>query len=173
MKLKDRIGLQRLFRLEIGEAHTIQRGNRTVARHQRHHTGHRAAIDKRLHAFRNAREPFPIETGLCRIFHHNRSSGRSESAPRDQREQQYAHCGHSILHGYTLEHMLRTFAGLLVVALVIRLYSDKKCKRPKITGVAHVAYYVKDVDKARTFYKDFLGYDEPFSAEECGWIACR
>jgi len=35
--------------------------------------------------------------------------------------------------------------------------------RPKITGVAHVAFFVKDVDKARTFYKDLLGYEEPFS----------
>ena len=35
-------------------------------------------------------------------------------------------------------------------------------RRPKITGVAHVALYVADVDKARVFYKNFLGYDEPF-----------
>ena len=34
--------------------------------------------------------------------------------------------------------------------------------RPPITGVAHYAIFVADVDKARTFYKDFLGYGEPF-----------
>src|SRR3954469_23628018 len=37
--------------------------------------------------------------------------------------------------------------------------------RPKITGVAHIALAVHDVDKARTFYKDFLGYGEPFKLD--------
>ncbi len=35
-------------------------------------------------------------------------------------------------------------------------------KRPPITGVAHVALYTKDVEASRRFYKDFLGYGEPF-----------
>jgi catechol 2,3-dioxygenase-like lactoylglutathione lyase family enzyme len=35
--------------------------------------------------------------------------------------------------------------------------------RPKITGVAHVALYVSDIGKSRAFYKDFLGFGEPFS----------
>lgn len=35
--------------------------------------------------------------------------------------------------------------------------------RPRITGVAHIALFVQDVGKARAFYKDLLGYDEPFS----------
>lgn len=35
-------------------------------------------------------------------------------------------------------------------------------KRPKILGIAHIALYVHDVDQARAFYKDLLGYDEPF-----------
>ncbi len=34
--------------------------------------------------------------------------------------------------------------------------------RPPITGLAHVALYVKDVARSREFYKDFLGYGEPF-----------
>ena len=34
--------------------------------------------------------------------------------------------------------------------------------RPPITGIAHYAIFVSDVGKARTFYKDFLGYGEPF-----------
>lgn len=34
--------------------------------------------------------------------------------------------------------------------------------RPKITGVAHIALFVSDIGKARTFYKDLLGYEEPF-----------
>lgn len=36
-------------------------------------------------------------------------------------------------------------------------------KRPPITGVAHASFYTKDVESARKFYKDFLGYAEPFS----------
>ncbi len=36
-------------------------------------------------------------------------------------------------------------------------------KRPRILGVAHMALYVSDLAKARAFYKDFLGYDEPYA----------
>ena len=35
--------------------------------------------------------------------------------------------------------------------------------RPPITGVAHAALYVKDIEASRAFYKDLLGYQEPFS----------
>ncbi len=35
--------------------------------------------------------------------------------------------------------------------------------RPKVLGVAHLAVYVKDLDKTRKFYKDFLGYEEAFT----------
>jgi catechol 2,3-dioxygenase-like lactoylglutathione lyase family enzyme len=31
-----------------------------------------------------------------------------------------------------------------------------------ITGVAHMAVYVHDIAKARAFYHDFLGYEEPY-----------
>lgn len=36
-------------------------------------------------------------------------------------------------------------------------------KRPRILGIAHVAFYVSDLEKTRAFYKNFLGYAEPFS----------
>jgi lactoylglutathione lyase len=35
-------------------------------------------------------------------------------------------------------------------------------QRPKILGVAHMALYVSDLEKARAFYKGFLGFEEPF-----------
>jgi catechol 2,3-dioxygenase-like lactoylglutathione lyase family enzyme len=35
--------------------------------------------------------------------------------------------------------------------------------RPRITGVAHMALFVHDINKARSFYKDFLGFAEPFN----------
>jgi len=40
--------------------------------------------------------------------------------------------------------------------------------RPKILGVAHLAIYVKDLDKTRKFYEDFLGYGEPFTLPKKG-----
>src|SRR5215472_10129335 len=36
-------------------------------------------------------------------------------------------------------------------------------RRPSILGVAHMALYVSDLQKARAFYKDFLGYAEPYA----------
>jgi catechol 2,3-dioxygenase-like lactoylglutathione lyase family enzyme len=33
---------------------------------------------------------------------------------------------------------------------------------PHIKGVAHMAIYVHDIAKARAFYHDFLGYEEPY-----------
>src|SRR5438132_8528651 len=39
-------------------------------------------------------------------------------------------------------------------------------QRPRITGIAHIALYVHDIGKARAFYKDFLGFDEPFSLDK-------
>jgi len=35
--------------------------------------------------------------------------------------------------------------------------------RPHILGLAHVALFVHDIGLSRSFYKDFLGFDEPFS----------
>ena len=35
--------------------------------------------------------------------------------------------------------------------------------RPKILGVAHLAVFVSDLAKARAFYEDFLGFEEPFT----------
>ncbi len=35
--------------------------------------------------------------------------------------------------------------------------------RPRIVGVSHVALFVHDMAQSRAFYKDFLGFDEPYS----------
>lgn len=51
-------------------------------------------------------------------------------------------------------------AFLLVFSL---LSTAVEVPRPRVTGVAHMALYVSDLAKARTFYKDFLGYAEPYS----------
>ena len=34
--------------------------------------------------------------------------------------------------------------------------------RPRILGIAHAAFRVSDIEKSRSFYKDFLGFAEPF-----------
>ena len=36
-------------------------------------------------------------------------------------------------------------------------------ERPRILGLAHVALYAHDFEKSRSFYHDFLGFDEPYS----------
>jgi lactoylglutathione lyase len=38
--------------------------------------------------------------------------------------------------------------------------------RPHITGVSHIALYVHDLDKSRTFYTNFLGFGEPYTLND-------
>jgi catechol 2,3-dioxygenase-like lactoylglutathione lyase family enzyme len=35
--------------------------------------------------------------------------------------------------------------------------------RPQITGISHIALYVHDMNKTLAFYKEFLGFDQPYS----------
>jgi catechol 2,3-dioxygenase-like lactoylglutathione lyase family enzyme len=64
---------------------------------------------------------------------------------------------------------MTTAKALLLSALIFLFVSPvisqdtKDPKRPPITGIAHASFYTKDVESARRFYKDFLGYAEPFS----------
>jgi lactoylglutathione lyase len=44
----------------------------------------------------------------------------------------------------------------------VAVAEDTQAKRPRITGVAHIAIYAHDVDKTLAFYQDFLGYGEPY-----------
>ena len=55
----------------------------------------------------------------------------------------------------------------LAVALLLTVFLNSslaavEVKRPRVLGVAHMALFVSDLQKARAFYRDFLGYDEPF-----------
>lgn len=67
-------------------------------------------------------------------------------------------------------HLKRCFfiTVLVLVAGLLPLHSQmtRNVKRPKITGVAHAAFFVKNIDQARAFYKDFLGYAEPYSLKK-------
>ena len=57
---------------------------------------------------------------------------------------------------------------LFAVVLVLCLLSDVAIgagpvQRPRILGIAHVALYVSDLERARVFYRDFLGYAEAYT----------
>jgi len=51
-------------------------------------------------------------------------------------------------------------AGFLCIALAAFPLAAQE--RPKILGVGHMAIFVSDVEKARGFYRDWLGFQEPF-----------
>jgi len=55
---------------------------------------------------------------------------------------------------------MRTLAVLLVPLALVR---GQEAARPRITGVAHIAVFAADYEKSRTFYRDFLGLQEPYS----------
>jgi lactoylglutathione lyase len=48
------------------------------------------------------------------------------------------------------------------VCLLTSLVGADQVSRPHILGIAHMALYVSDLQKARAFYEDFLGYAEPY-----------
>ncbi|MBS1787722.1 MAG: VOC family protein [Acidobacteria bacterium] len=53
---------------------------------------------------------------------------------------------------------------LLFAFLLLGLigWQSARPTRPKLLGVAHMALSVSDVEKTRGFYKDFLGFEEPY-----------
>jgi lactoylglutathione lyase len=54
-------------------------------------------------------------------------------------------------------------AGIAATLFAICLpLAAQQVQRPKVLGVAHIALRVSDIEKSRAFYKDFLGYGEPF-----------
>jgi lactoylglutathione lyase len=60
-------------------------------------------------------------------------------------------------------HMKTKFTFALVLAAVLPLFAADEPQRPHITGLSHIALNVHDLEKSRAFYKDFLGYGEPYS----------
>jgi catechol 2,3-dioxygenase-like lactoylglutathione lyase family enzyme len=59
---------------------------------------------------------------------------------------------------------MRNVFFLAGMSLLLTLHSAgaDQITRPHILGVAHMALYVSDLQKARAFYEDFLGYAEPY-----------
>ena len=64
--------------------------------------------------------------------------------------------------------------SLLLIALCLTALSASPAPaadppaRPKILGIAHIAFYVSDLAKARAFWTDFLGYQECFNLKRTG-----
>ena len=56
------------------------------------------------------------------------------------------------------------FAVGVVLCVMFPLQTNAETPmRPKIVGLSHIALYVHDIERSRAFYKDLLGFDEPFS----------
>jgi lactoylglutathione lyase len=51
---------------------------------------------------------------------------------------------------------------MLIALLALAPLLTAQPRRPRVLGVAHIALYVSDIEKSRAFYKDFLGFGEPF-----------
>jgi catechol 2,3-dioxygenase-like lactoylglutathione lyase family enzyme len=51
---------------------------------------------------------------------------------------------------------------LSITLLLFASIAAAEPQRPRILGLAHIALFTADVEKSRRFYKEFLGYGEPF-----------
>jgi catechol 2,3-dioxygenase-like lactoylglutathione lyase family enzyme len=61
-------------------------------------------------------------------------------------------------------HRMKRIAGFVVLCSVaLTALGGDEVKRPRVLGIAHMALFVSDLQKARVFYKDFLGYAEPYA----------
>ena len=70
---------------------------------------------------------------------------------------------------YDVDGIMKTFLfsallGMTVAGWIFSAPPDAP-KRPKILGVAHIALAVHDVEKTRAYYKDFLGFGEPYKLD--------
>jgi len=54
----------------------------------------------------------------------------------------------------------------LLAPLLVAACLAQEAQRPPITGVAHISLFVHDIEQSRRFYKDWLGYDEPFKLDK-------
>ena len=58
--------------------------------------------------------------------------------------------------------MKRFAISLLLAVLFVGSIAGDELRRPRVLGVSHMALLVSDLKKARAFYEDFLGYQEPY-----------
>src|SRR5215813_2060568 len=58
--------------------------------------------------------------------------------------------------------MNRLAIPVLLAILISSSTAAVEVKRPHVLGLAHVALFVSDLQKARAFYEDLLGYQESY-----------
>lgn len=58
--------------------------------------------------------------------------------------------------------MKRFIICLLLICFTIASRAGDEVMRPRILGISHINFYVSDLQKARRFYEDFLGFAEPY-----------
>ncbi len=61
-----------------------------------------------------------------------------------------------------MKRLIKPFLAILCLALSPVAFSGEAVVRPKITGIAYYATFVSNLEKARRFYQEFLGYEEAF-----------
>jgi len=58
--------------------------------------------------------------------------------------------------------MKRLAVSLLLASSLVGSLAGDEVRRPRVLGLSHMALFVSDLKKARAFYEDFLGYQEPY-----------
>jgi catechol 2,3-dioxygenase-like lactoylglutathione lyase family enzyme len=58
---------------------------------------------------------------------------------------------------------MKTTTLLAVPLIAAPFFASAPAGRPRVEGVAHMAYYVSDLNNARAYYEHFLGFDEAFA----------
>jgi catechol 2,3-dioxygenase-like lactoylglutathione lyase family enzyme len=59
--------------------------------------------------------------------------------------------------------MKRIAIVLLFSSLALTIGAADEPPRPRILGISHMALFVSDLARARSFYEDFLGFAEPYN----------
>jgi lactoylglutathione lyase len=72
--------------------------------------------------------------------------------------------GHRNVGNLTTDRIGAIFTQVIAILFTaFPLLAQEQINRPPITGLSHIALYVHDLEKSRAFYKDFLGFAEPYS----------
>jgi catechol 2,3-dioxygenase-like lactoylglutathione lyase family enzyme len=61
-----------------------------------------------------------------------------------------------------MKSMKRLAISLLLAISFAGSIAGNDVRRPRVLGLSHMALFVSDLKKARAFYEDFLGYEEPY-----------
>ncbi len=64
---------------------------------------------------------------------------------------------------YSISFARNASKCIAVGLLSAGLLCAQTAQRPHIVGIAHIAIYAHDYEKSRSFYGDFLGFEEPYS----------